>query len=73
MDCFIFVTGKYLSESLASTNPQNDERLFIELRVQYMKIASLEHVVYTNFAFVFVQNNLCTPRVLSMFWGVFSY
>ena len=38
-------TGKYLSEALilASTNPQYDDRLFVELRVQYIKIASLEH------------------------------
>ena len=27
-------------------NPQYDRRLFIELQVQYMKIASSEHVVY---------------------------
>ena len=40
-------TGKSLSEALifASTDPQYDKRLFIELRDQYMKIASLEHVV----------------------------
>ena len=39
------LTGKSLSEALifASTNPQYDDRLFIELRVQYMKIASSEH------------------------------
>ena len=39
-------TGKSLSEALifASTNPQYDDRLFIELRVQYMKIPSSEHV-----------------------------
>ena len=38
-------TGKSLSKVLifASTNPQYDDRLFIELRVQYMKIASSEH------------------------------
>ena len=43
-------TGKSLSEALilASTNPQYDDRLFIELRVQYMKIASSQHVVYTT-------------------------
>ena len=36
------VTGKSLSEALifASTNPQYDDRLFIELQVQYMKIPS---------------------------------
>ena len=43
-------TGKSLSEVLifASTNPQNDNRLFIELKVQNMKIPSSEHVLYTN-------------------------
>ena len=37
-----FITGKSLSEALifASTNPQYDNRLFIELQVQYMKIPS---------------------------------
>ena len=36
-------TGKSLSEALifASTNPKYDERLFIELQVQYMKIPIL--------------------------------
>ena len=36
------ITGKSLSEALifASTNPQYDNRLFIELRLQYMKISS---------------------------------
>ena len=35
-------TGKSLSEALiyASTNPQYDDRLFIQLHVQYMKIPS---------------------------------
>ena len=35
-------TGKSFSEALilASTNPQYDERLFIELPVQYMKTTS---------------------------------
>ena len=49
-------TGKSLSEALifASTNPQYDDKLFIELRVQYMKITSSEHVVYINcFLFLF--------------------
>ena len=38
-------TGKSLSEALiiASTNPQYDDILFIELQVQYMKILSSEH------------------------------
>ena len=36
-------TGKSFSEALvlAATNPQYDKRLFIELRVQCMKVASL--------------------------------
>ena len=38
-------TGKSFSEALilASTNPQYDKRLFIDLQVQYMKIPSSEH------------------------------
>ena len=51
------VTGKSLSEALilASTNPRYDDRLFIELRVQDMKIAMSEHLVYKNCCFfVFV-------------------
>ena len=37
-----FHTGKSLSEALifALTNPQYDDKLFIELQVQYMKIPS---------------------------------
>ena len=44
--------GKSLSEALifASTNPQYDNRWFIELQVQYMKIPSSEHG----------ENTLCT-------------
>ena len=50
-------TGKSLSEALifASTNRQYDDRLLIELQVQYMKIPNSnlgktqEHVVYRNF------------------------
>ena len=44
------VTGNSFSEALilSSTNPQYDKRLFLELQVQYMKIASSEHVVYIN-------------------------
>ena len=43
-------TDKYLLEALilASTNPQYDKRLFIDLPVQYMKTTSSEHVVYIN-------------------------
>ena len=38
-------TGNSLSEALifASTNPQYDDSLFIELQVQYMKILSSNH------------------------------
>ena len=45
-------TGKSWSEALifASTNPQYEKRLFIELRVQDMKIPCSEHVVYINFS-----------------------
>ena len=40
-------TGKYFSEALilASVNPQYDNRLFIDLRLQYEKNTSSEHVV----------------------------
>ena len=43
-------TGKSFSEALilASTNPQYDKRLFIELRVQQMKTTSSVHFVYIN-------------------------
>ena len=52
-------TGKSFSEVLilASTNPQYDKRLSIELPVvQYMKISSSEHC----------QNMLCTQIVLNV-------
>ena len=44
------LTGKSLSVALifASTKPQYDNRLFMESPVQYTKIPSSEHVVYTN-------------------------
>ena len=40
-----FVTGKSLSEALifASTNPQYDKKLFVDLPVQYMKTTCSEH------------------------------
>ena len=41
----------------ASTNPQYDDRLFIELQIQYMKIPSWgEHVVYMTFRNFLVHN-----------------
>ena len=44
-----------MSEALifASINPQYDDRLFIELQVQYMKIPNSEHG----------KNMLCTENV----------
>ena len=41
------IKGKSLSEALifASINPQYDNRLFMELPVQYMKTTSAEHVL----------------------------
>ena len=46
------ITGKSFSEALilASTNPQYDKRVFMELRVQYIKIGSSE----------LAENILCT-------------
>jgi hypothetical protein len=69
-------TGKSFSVALilASTTPQNDKRLFIELQLQYMKIASSEHVVYIHELFWMskkqTKNNLCTQHVVSL---QFSY
>jgi hypothetical protein len=42
---------------LASTSPQYDKRLFIDLPVQNMKTTSSEHVVYTNCSEC--QNKIC--------------
>ena len=59
------VTGKSLSEALifASTNPQYDDRLFIELQVQYMKIPSSNlgrtccvQKLFLTFRTIFVHN-----------------
>ena len=63
--------GKSLSEALifASTKPQYDDRLFIELQVQYMKIPSSEYgenMFGTEIVFD-IQNNFCTQIVLPMF------
>ena len=58
-------TGKSLSEALifASTNPQYDDRLFIELQVQYMKIPSSDlgrtccvQKLFPTFRTIFVHN-----------------
>ena len=62
------ITDKSLSEALilASSNPQYDKRLFIELQVQYMKITSSELLVYINCSECQNKNNLCTEHVLSL-------
>ena len=60
-----FVTSKSLSGALifASTNPQYDDRLFIELQVQYMKILNSNlgrtccvQKLFLTFRTVFVHN-----------------
>ena len=45
LNSFGFSTGKSLSEAVifSSTNLQYDDRLFVELQVQYIKIPSSEH------------------------------
>ena len=70
-------TGKFLSEALifASTNPQYDDRLFIELQVQYLKTPSSEHgenMLCTKIVFD-IQNNFCTQHVLPMFFKKKSF
>ena len=62
------ITGKSFSEAhiLASTNLNYDKRLFIELRVQYMKTASSVHVEFINCSDCQNKNNLCTQHVLNM-------
>ena len=67
-------TGKSFAEALilVSTNQQYDKRLFIELPVQYMKITSSVHVVYTNCSecknkkqFVYTT---CTELAVFLYW-----
>ena len=62
---FMTVTGKSLSEALifASTNPQYDDIMFIELQVQYVKIPSsnlgrtcCEQKKFLTFRTIFVHN-----------------
>ena len=61
-------TGKTVLEALtfASTNPQYDKRLYIDLQVQYMKITSSEHVVYINCSECQNKKKLCKKHVLSL-------
>ena len=61
--------GKSFSEALilASTTPQYDKRLFIELQVQCMKTTSSEHVVYINCSEWQKKNTqFCTQHVLNL-------
>ena len=61
-------TGKSFTKVLilASTNPQSDKRLSIELPVQYMNIESSELVEWINCSECQSKNNLCTQHVLSL-------
>ena len=65
---------KSFSEALilASINPKYDKRLFIELRVQYKKSTSSEHVVHTNW-FLFWHSEqfiytTCSELVVFVYW-----
>ena len=53
------VKGKFLSEALilASTNPQYDKRLFIELLVQYLKFQA-QNMLCTQIVFVLTFRNI---------------
>ena len=73
------LTGKSLSEALifASTNPQYDNRLFIELQVQYMKIQSSNlgrtcciQKLFLKFRTIFVHNMFCKKK---SFWQRISW
>ena len=72
------VTGKSLSEALifASTNQQYDNRLFIKLQVQYMKIPSSNlgrtccvQKLFFTFRTIYVYNMFATGSEL----GIFMY
>ena len=68
-------TGKSFSEALdlASTNPQYDKGLFIDLPVQYMKTTRLKHGENMLSAKIVLnvktktKNNFCAEHVLPMF------
>ena len=63
-------TGKSLSEALifASTNPQYDDRLFIELKVKYMKIpnSNLGRTCFVQKLFLTFRKFFFTLHVLPM-------
>ena len=72
-------TGKFLSEALIfeKTNPQYDDRLFIELQVQYIKIPSSNlrrtccvQKLSLTFWTIYVHNmfSTCSKLVLFMYW-----
>ena len=64
----INVTGKSLAEALifaSTSNPQYDDRLFIELQAQYMKITS-SNLLCTEIVSD-IQNNFCAQHVLPIF------
>ena len=72
-------TGKSLSETLifASNNPQYDDRLFIELQVQYQKIPSSNlgraccvQKLFLTFRTIFVHNMFspCSELGIFMYW-----
>ena len=83
LGCKLQSTGKSLSEALifASTNPQYDDVLFIELQVQYMKIPSPEHgenMSYTqivlNVKLLGPSQNIWTlPTSTQRFWIIPSW
>ena len=69
----VWATGKSLSDTLifASINPQYDNRLFIEIQVQYMKIQSSNlgrtycvQKLFLTFRTIFVHNmfSLCSAK-----------
>ena len=62
-------TGKSFSEALIlkSINPQYDDRLFIESRVQYKKIPSSEHVVYKD-CFECQNKKQCSQLGIFLYW-----
>ena len=66
------LTGKSFSEVLifASTNPQYDDKLFIELQVQYLheksKLKPGENMLCTE-TVSDIQNNFCIQLVYNMF------
>ena len=77
---FDLITGKSFSEALiiASTNPQYDKRLLIELPVQYMKISrseQVENMMYTQIVFVLTFRTIYVHNMFSACseLGIFMY